>query len=281
MYTQILTKLGLSENEAKMYELLLIKGESKASDLVGDSGLGRGNVYNLLTALVSMGLATVTAGKHQIYRAAEPTKLSTLLEAKRIETDRLAAEFKEELPKLTSTFNLTTGRPAIQVFEGYDGVEEVLNDSLSAPDAVLTYIDLSALTGEFSEINKRYLRRRIAKKVSKRIIAADLPEVRAFFAKQNTPFTEVAFAKDFPTGFKTAMEIYGNKVTYMTMTDERQISVMIEDAHIAAMHRLQFEYLWKMIGGTVTPPQPAAQPPLSAQTPTSVDSDSSDQQNNG
>lgn len=256
MYSEILEKLGLSANEAKIYELLLLRGESKASDLVPESGLGRGNVYNLLTSLVSTGLATVTAGKQQRYRASEPTKLVKLLQAKRVETDRLEAEFKQELPKLTSTFNLTTGRPAIQVFEGYEGVEEVLFDSLTAADGIMTYLDLSALTGEFAEINKRYLRRRIAKQVPKRIIVADLPETRAFFSQQNTPYTQVAFAKDFPTGFKTAMEIYGNKVTYMTMSAERQISLMIEDPYIASMHRAQFDYLWKLVW-TETTSRPA------------------------
>ena len=280
MYTEILQKLGLSANEAKIYELLLIKGESKAIDLVPESGLGRGNVYNLLTALVSMGLITVTAGKQQIYRAADPGELSNLLEAKRIETERLAAEFKQELPKMTSTFNLTTGRPAIQVFEGYQGVEEVLLDSLTAHDGILTYLDLSALTGEFAEINKRYLRRRIAQKITKRIIVGDTPESRKFFAQQSTPYTQVVFAKDFPADFKTAMEIYGNKVTYMTLSAERQISLIIEDAHIAAMHRAQFEYLWKISGGgEVDASRPAPQP--SAQTLASVDSDSPDQQSTG
>ncbi len=281
MYTELLQKLGLSENEAKMYELLLIKGESKAVDLVPESGLGRGNVYNVLTTLVSKGLVTVTAGTKQIYRAAEPTKLVSLVEARKREADRLDAEFKEELPKLNSTFNLTTGRPAIQVFEGYEGAEEVIMDSLNAPDGILTYLDVSALTGEFAEINKRYLKKRITAKIPKCILAADTPEAHAFFANQNTPFTYITYLKDYPSNFKTAMEVYGNKVTYLTLSDEKQISVMIEDVNIAKMHRAQFHYLWKAAGGEPTQLLSAVSPtPLVAQRPASADSDSLDRRNN-
>jgi len=280
MYTEILTKLGLSANEAKMYELLLIKGESKASDLVPDSGLGRGNVYNLLTTLVSMGLATVTAGKQQIYRAAEPTKLAKLLEAKRIETDRLEAEFKAELPKLTSTFNLTTGRPAIQVFEGLSGFEEVLADSLSAKEGIVTFLDPAAVTGPIAEINQRYLKKRVAKKIIKRIIVPDVPASHKFFLEQNTPFTEVIFLKDFPAGFRTATEVYNNTVTYLTLEPSRTILVLIEDANIAALHRAQFEYLWKIGGGVTKPLLASPAPELPVQTPSSADSDSAGQRNN-
>ena len=278
MYTEILTKLGLSDNEAKMYELLLIKGESKASDLVSDSGLGRGNVYNLLTALVSMNLASVTAGKQQIYRAAEPTKLATLLESKRIETDRLAAEFKEELPKLTSTFNLTTGRPAIQVFEGLAGFEEVLADSLSAKGGIITFLDPAAVVGQIAEINKRYLKKRIAKKILKRLILPDVPASHAFISGQATPFTEVVFLKDFPAGFKTASEIYNNTVSYLTLNQERTISVLIEDPNIAALQRAQFEYLWKLGGGKATLPPAAPATGSPVQKPLSADSDSAGRQ---
>ncbi|MFZ2681652.1 MAG: helix-turn-helix domain-containing protein [Patescibacteria group bacterium] len=249
MYTHILQKLGLSANEAKLYELLLLKGESKASDLVPDSGLGRGNVYNLLTALVSRGLATVTAGKLQIYRAAEPTKLASLVEAKRLETDRLEAEFKAELPKLTSTFNLTTGRPAIQVFEGPEGFKEVLEDSLAATNGIMTFLDTAAVIGVIAEINRGYLKQRVAKKIIKRLILPDSQASRDFIAAQSTPYTEVVYLKDFPAGFKTATEVYNNKVSYLTLRPNKLISVLIEDENIAALHRAQFEYFWQLGGG--------------------------------
>lgn len=226
-----------------MYELLLIKGESKASDLVPESGLGRGNVYNLLTALVSMGLATVTAGKQLIYRAAEPTKLVKLVEAKRIETDRLEAEFKEELPKLSSTFNLTTGRPAIQVFEGYEGAEEALMDSLRAKTDILTYYDFEALHGQFVDLDQRYYKKYVAKGLTKRVITSDTPSAQAYF-KDSLQQTEIAFVPQFPMGTQAATQIYDDTIAFISIKDDKLISVLIHDALFANMLRQQFEYIW-------------------------------------
>lgn len=257
MYTQILQKLGLSENEAKMYELLLLKGESKAVDLVPESGLKRGNVYNVLISLVSRGLVTVSSKKLQLYRAAEPTKLSALLEAKKRETARLENEFREELPRLMSAYHLSTGRPAIRVLEGYEGAEEAVRDALGAPDGILAYLNVGAMAGKFAEIHKLYLKKRLAAKIPKYILVADTPEARAFFAGPDVPLTFVAYLRDYPSDFNTAMEVYGNKVAYITLAGDKQISVIKEDANIARMHRAQFHYLWKIASGESIQPLPA------------------------
>lgn len=251
MYEEILQKLGLSANEARIYELLLTKGRVKARDIVEESGLGRGNVYNILTGLVARGLATVTEGKQQIYQAAEPSKLAVLVEEQQRKAERLSSEFKDELPKLLSTFNLTTERPTMRVFEGIEGLEEAISDSLHAKGDIMTYLDVSGFSGAIAEVNARYIKKRLAKGVAKRIIVADSAEARVFFAKQNTPLTEVAFVPDYPTGFHTAMEIYNDSVTFLTMSAEKGIAVIVNDADIAAMQRAQFEFLWSKFA---TPP---------------------------
>lgn len=252
MYEEILQKLGLSASEARVYELLLTKGRVKARDLVEDSGLGRGNVYNILTGLVARGLVVMTEGKQQVYQAAEPGKLAGLVEAQKRKTDRLSAEFRDELPKLLSTFNLTTGKPAMQVFEGLKGLENAITDSLHAKDGIMTYLDVSGFTGPIAELNAQYVKQRVAKGIAKRIIVADTPEARAFFTKQHTPLTDVAFVPGYPTGFRTAMEIYNDSVSFLTMTPEKEIAVIVTDKDIAAMQRAQFAFLW----ATFATPQP-------------------------
>lgn len=47
----ILTSLGLTENEAVLYQLLLELGPKPANELLKPSGLQRGNLYNTLTRL--------------------------------------------------------------------------------------------------------------------------------------------------------------------------------------------------------------------------------------
>lgn len=244
MYEEILQKLGLSANEARLYELLLTKGRVKARDLVGESGLGRGNVYNILTALAARGLATVIEGKQQIYQAAEPTKLAGLVDEQKRKTDRLSTEFRDELPKLLSTFNLTTGKPAIQVFEGLDGFVQVLDETLNAKGEILTIAEPSRFAGKLGEINASYVAKRIAKKIEKRILVADIPENRAYFTR---PYlcTQVRALPNFQAGLHTAIEVYDNSVALLTLSPEKTISVLLQDADIAASLRATFETLWK------------------------------------
>ena len=52
MYKDNLTSIGLTDNEANVYEWLLHNGEMSAGDIIDGTGLKRGNTYNVLEALV-------------------------------------------------------------------------------------------------------------------------------------------------------------------------------------------------------------------------------------
>ncbi len=245
MYQEILTKLGLNANEAHIYELLLTKGRTKARDLLTDSGLGRGNLYNVLTSLVSQGLATVTEGKQQIYEAAEPSHLSTLVDDQKRRADRLAQEFQGELPKLLSTFNLTTGKPAIQVFEGIEGAEMALMESLQASKIIYTYVDPSTFTEEIKDLNRRYVPQREKKGIQKKIILCDSEWAQKHALAATTQLTEYLLIKDFPPMHDVAVEMYDDTISYLGLRDGKTISVIVHDPAIARMHIAQFEFLWK------------------------------------
>jgi sugar-specific transcriptional regulator TrmB len=240
----ILKKLGLSESEALIYELLIESGKSKARILVEKSGLGRGNVYNVLEELEKIGLITTYKGKQQQYEAIDPARLKKLLDKKKDDLNRLKADFNVSLSQLSSAFNLSTGRPAIQVFEGYDGFEEALNDSLSSKTEILTYFDPAAVTGKIAEINKKYVQKRRVKGIVKRIILPDNKEAKSLLEEIGTELTKIRLANNFSGHFMTAMEIYDNKVTFLTLDPNKIISVILEDQNIAKLQRAQFEALW-------------------------------------
>ena len=57
MITEVLENLGLSKNEARIYETLLKEGESPVGFLAVKSGVHRRNVYDTLNRLIEKGLA--------------------------------------------------------------------------------------------------------------------------------------------------------------------------------------------------------------------------------
>lgn len=240
----ILEQLGLSESEALIYELLLELGRKPAQDLVEPSALGRGNVYNILTSLKKKGLVTEIEGKKTVFEAAPPSKLAALLDRERSKIDQLSASFSGILPLLTSEYNLSTSKPVIQIFEGLDGIERALNDSLTAKSEILTYLDPAEMKGEVADINKRYVTKRRAKGIAKRIILPNNETAKQYLSAMGGELTKIILASKLAQGFKTAMEVYDNKVSFLTMGGTQVIAVIIEDPHIANLQRAQFEYIW-------------------------------------
>ena len=182
----ILKKLGLSDGEVLIYELLLEMGRIKARNLIIPSGLGRGNVYNILTQLQAKGLVIPIEGKKTLYEAVDPSSLQKLIDQRMNRMRQTEAEFKEALSQMTSTFNLSTGRPAIQIFEGIEGAKKAIADSLTSKTEILTYLDIHAVTGPLAKANRAHVKQRIQKQIPKRILVADSPAARDFFLKQNT-----------------------------------------------------------------------------------------------
>lgn len=241
----ILSELGINATEALVYELLLELGPKAAQSLLKPSALGRGNLYNALTALKKKGLVFERGGKKTVYEAAPPDALAKLVNAERSRVEQISKSFEQILPILASEYNLSTGKPVIQIFEGIAGFEQALWDSLTAKGEILTYFDPAAVTGEIAKINKRYVAKRRELKIPKRIILPNNQAAHDYLSQMSGSFTEVILATDFVSGFQTAMELYDNKITFLTLTPEKIISVIIEDPHIAALQRAQFEYIWK------------------------------------
>lgn len=249
----LLLELGLSPNEASLYELLLEKGPTKPSDLVEPSGLGRGNVYNVLQQLSEKSLVFLKErGKFQTYEAVDPTQLQALLDRKQQEALRLREAFQGTLPQLTSLFRLSTGKPAIQMFEGIEGASEALLDSLKAKTEILTISDPTAISGPLAAINQLYVKKRIAQGVTKRILIPSGDEMNARALRSTNAVTRVRLLPALSSGFQVITELYDNKIAFYTLQPDKLVAFIIENEQVAQLQRLQFEALWN----SATPPVP-------------------------
>lgn len=280
--------MGLNQTEALIYELLLEMGRSKAREVVEKAELGRGNVYNALLSLQTMGFIQVVEGKQTEYEAVDPGRLSSLIDRRRKEIEQIEAEYKEAATQMLSTFRLSTGKPAIQIYEGFEGTKKALYDSLQSKGEILTYLDPAALSQEIADLNKRYVTERRKRGIHKRILLPDNAAAREYLKVGGGEFTEIRLAKGLSEHFKTAMEIYDDTVTLLTMTPERNISVILTDPNITSLMRAQFEFVWRRSASSepvahrhsppsTPPPSPSQPPPPSPP----ISPPSSSPQNNG
>lgn len=243
----MLVALGLNENEATIYEYLLTHGKQKASDIGIAVEIGRGNTYNILTKLASLGLVTTTEGAQQLFQAAEPAKLRSLLDTQRTRIEQLQSTFSATLPRLLSAYNLTTGKPAIEIFEGLEGLERALEDSLEQKEEILTFADPFAFSEETRALNERYVKKRLKQGISKRVLLPDNSAARKYIetAPQEN-YTQYKIIPHYPPLPGVAIEIYQDTVTMLNLGNGKTIACIMRDRAFAEFYKRLFAFLWDL-----------------------------------
>src|SRR3989344_950230 len=79
MYNDLYDSLGLSPNEAKIYEVLVERGESSVSDIAIAAQIHRRNAYDAIQRLIDKGLCfQIFSTSENQYNAVDPDKLLEL-----------------------------------------------------------------------------------------------------------------------------------------------------------------------------------------------------------
>ena len=101
---KILMKLGLTENESKVYMYLNINGSKKAKEISRDQKIPRTETYHLLNSLDKKGLIKQVSERITIFEGIEFEKVLDILmsmELKRIEELQLMRNELNELWKVS------------------------------------------------------------------------------------------------------------------------------------------------------------------------------------
>ncbi len=100
---EILKKLGLTQNESKVYIYLSKNGSKKAKEIAQNQKIPRTQTYHLLTALQNKGMITVISGRIRKFEGIRFEKVLDILinnELKRIEELQLMRSELSELWKV-------------------------------------------------------------------------------------------------------------------------------------------------------------------------------------
>jgi len=247
---RILIDAGLSEEQAIVYQALLEKGPQKASSLATWTGIKRSLVYKILSQLDHMGLVETKGGEGTvaIFSPNHPSLLMHIFEQKEKEMAMTKDILNSGLGQLTSKYNLLAGKPNVQFFEGLEGVKKVLEDTLTAPKdtEIYSYADIEAILKYIPKINEEYSNKRENLVIKKRGLVLDTPKAREVIKNYHTEVTETRFIKTPISEFETVIQIYDNKISYITLKQESMIGVIIEDPSIYKIHKALFENLWNL-----------------------------------
>lgn len=247
MYEQTLVQAGLDKEQAIVYEVLLKGGQLSAGAAHKLTPLKRGLVYKVLDELVAIGLVEKRqeAGKVTQFVVAHPLTLKELAEKREQEAKDAKMALEGVLPSLVSDFNLVSGKPGVRFLEGEEGVWEVLMDTLHTKKEMYTYADIEVVDKNVREMNERYAKKRDALGIEKKVILLDTPYARERMKTYHRFVTDTRFIKLATEPFQSIIEIYDDKIAYITF-GEAMRGVIVQDQAIHDMHRALFEYTWSM-----------------------------------
>lgn len=253
MFLDQLQQFGLSKNQARVLDFLLENGEKKAVEVTWWTKQPRGVVYKSLEELIEKGLVEKIELPQMVarFRPVHPRQLEQLVQQQREQARKSLRLYDEILPSLTSTYNLATHRPGMKFYEGAEGLEKILDDTLKSKTDVLLFLNIDALMSEqeFLRINETYKKKRTREKVRKKVIRAGFPFEGSDSTDPLQHLTEIRYTKEKTMPFKSSIQIYDNKISYQIVDQGQIVSILIEDPHLYQMHKTMFELVWDGLKG--------------------------------
>jgi len=250
MYKDIFKQVGLSSNEAVVYDYLLKAGEKIAGEIIKDTPLKRGVIYNALSDLIEKGLVSerkIKKNKSEvsIFLLEHPQKLSDFIEKQEDKMQKAERNLSANMSKIVSDFNLISNKPGVRYFEGLEGVKKVLYDTLKTKSEIYTISDSKSIQEHAKSLNKDYVQKRKKLGIKKKLIVPI--SARGNYKETKNEFTEIRFLPGEYFNFDTGIQIYDGKISYQTIELNNMMGVLIEDRNIYNMHKMLFEYMWNTL----------------------------------
>ena len=120
MYQELLQKMGLSLNEARVYEALLSLSEANVNKISIKSKVHRRNVYDSLNKLTEKGLASETFVKgEKLFKPTDPERLREIIKEKETALD-------SSLPNMKKLYLYAQPEAEAYFFRGIEGFKNYL-----------------------------------------------------------------------------------------------------------------------------------------------------------
>lgn len=122
MYENTLENIGLSPNEARIYETLLSLGKSSVSQIAVKTNIHRRNIYDTINRLMEKGLVFQIFQKNEnIYEAVDPDKLMELIGEKE-------QKLRKILPDLQKSYKKNPSEEIAFIYKGVEGFKNYMRD---------------------------------------------------------------------------------------------------------------------------------------------------------
>jgi len=165
-----LQEIGLTKGEIKVYEALLVLGESTKTPIAKKSGVSPGKVYDVLERLIRKGLVAVIKKENTMhFHAANPHQIMEYLLQKKKKVAQEEEIAKNILPELIQLYKSKIEEPDTEFYKGWGGLESAYNEILETLEKGETDYVLGGSSGSdphrtevfFSKFNEKRVQKGI------------------------------------------------------------------------------------------------------------------------
>lgn len=247
-----LAKLGLSNNESKIYLKLLSQDATRIIDLTNDLKLPHSVVASELSTLVRKGLiSTITKRNIKYFSAANPENILQFINEDLNNLTNIENSLELILPELQSNFSSKMTLPKITYFNGEEGAKKVFGHSLelkTSPIRIyLTPINCYSLLGP--AYMNRWVKKRLRMGIETMLIKPRDTIGYNLDSRYNfhleTSRKEIRRVRYLKSNylFKATTHIVKNKVIFISSTKDG-VSTIIESEEFAKMQTQIFDMIW-------------------------------------
>jgi len=236
---EALGRIGIAGKRARFYLAALELGEAPVHAIAQKAGITRTTAYDILARLAREGLVSRVEKDGRTHIAAEdPARLLGVLDDRRRTVEDI-------LPELRSLHRRSSARPRIRVYEGREGINTVLYDTLRCRsnrlDGILSMTDLFQVPGRREM--EEYVAARIAAGVCLRVVRSREKEVGPdVWPTRGEDLRELRYAPEGAV-FTMTTWVYDDKVSIIASRREN-FGMIVESAEFAEMQKHLFAALW-------------------------------------
>jgi transposase-like protein len=239
---EILQKIGLADNEAKLYLYLLKNPNKTAQQLAKETGIQRTNIYRLLDRLIEYQLISSDDSPVKTFVASAPQNLQVILNNKQTELKQVSASLSALMPVFRAQHSLSLDKPGVLHMANKNGLELLLKDMAHSRTEILLFASDDVPLDQETLASFRQL---IYQRKKNGILT------RALFHNGNrneeiiNNFSEMGIFVRFlgSVPFRSDIAIYENNIAFTVYEPSLNVTV-ITNVHIAGVMRLLFEQLW-------------------------------------
>lgn len=237
-----LQKIGLNENESKVYLASLKLGPATAQQIAAKALVSRPNTYIMIESLSKKGImSSHFRGKKRYFTAGQPRQLLYVIDQQRSKLDEQEKAAKEIIDALGKTAKPIDTR-SVTIYENRESIRIVRDDLQSNKETLRGIVPLAQMRNIAPTPQKNDEKFDLYKNFPvHQILVTDGTDSYSKEKPKNI-VDKIISPKDLPV--KSQIMVYGNKVV-ITNAEQSDLAVHIQDADIAQTIKAMFDRIWE------------------------------------